>query len=512
MESNSFERILNIFSKYSCVEIMSRTYEWCADQIANNRYDRYIKSNGISSDEIQFQKNKRFEREPLISIVVPAYETPSVFLRELIDSVIGQTYAKFELIIADGSSSQCVYETVCEYTDERIKYHKISNNMGISSNTNEGLKVANGDYVALLDHDDVLTVDALYEVVNKINNIVTFPVVIYSDEDKLISESGKYVYPNNKPDYNEAFFRCNNYVCHFLVFSQEILEEIGGLNPAYDGAQDFEFLLRCRARGYTFEHIGKVLYHWRCHAGSTALSPESKLYAYENGKKAIDKYLREIHEEGQAIIGKDLGFYRIDYKLSKSFKVAVYAYSDSQINCLRKLQEESENIVVKYINVNDINSTQADLVIEIDEDADYVLLLTPNIYPMTKNWITAMVKDIQMKDTGACVVKIVNAMNRVMSSGFDVNSDGTQIVLNRGLPRHCRGINHRADWVQSNVWGDEGKCMLVSADIIRDEEFLDLINNVHDRRKSLFQTINNMAKSVILDPDVVVRDKRIIIR
>lgn len=159
-------------------------------------------------------------------------------------------------------------------TDKRIRYQKLLCNGGISENTNEGFQMASGAYIALMDHDDLLSENALYEMVKCLNERYLPEerkmAMIYSDEDKINGDGSVYSRPHFKPDFNLEFLRHNNYFCHFLMFSTELLQKAGGLNKEYDGAQDYDFVLRCVDAGALVKHIPKILYHWRIHEGSTA--------------------------------------------------------------------------------------------------------------------------------------------------------------------------------------------------------------------------------------------------
>ncbi len=270
--------------------------------------------------ELMAQKNIVFTEKLLISIVVPTYETKEQHLREMIESVIGQTYGEWELILADASTTNGVRDVVNTYKDARIVYKKLAKNAGISENTNQGIMEAKGQYIALLDHDDLLTPDALFEMVNKINNEKNegkLAKVIFSDEDKCNSDGSRFFEPNFKPGYNKELLLTNNYICHFLMCEAELMKELL-LRKEFDGAQDFDFVLRAtsyvnkkREEGMdvTICHVPKVLYHWRCHENSTAENPESKMYAYEAGKKAVQATYAEMGRNIEVVHGKHLGFY-----------------------------------------------------------------------------------------------------------------------------------------------------------------------------------------------------------
>ncbi len=292
------------------------------EQLMRNR----VKYNYVrpSEEVLRAQSKKVFRRPILFSVIVPAYETDEKYLAEMIDSVLAQSYEHWELIIADASKSDKVKKKTKEYKDIRIKYMHLHKNAGISANTNSALQGAVGDYIGLLDHDDLLTSDALYENAVKIIEAKEAGkdyAFVYSDEDKCDSTGSKYFDPNIKPEFNLDLLLSNNYICHFLVMKAELMKKLQ-FRPDYDGAQDHDIVLR--AYGLTSEkasdltisygHISKVLYHWRCHEGSTASNPESKNYAYEAGRRAVADYLAHAGVKAEVEHTKHKGFFRVEYK------------------------------------------------------------------------------------------------------------------------------------------------------------------------------------------------------
>ena len=270
---------------------------------------------------LEFQKNTKFSDDILVSIVVPTYETKEVHLREMIESVLCQTYEKFELILADASTTASVSDVAKTYKDARIVYHKLAKNAGISDNTNEGINLAKGNYIALLDHDDLLTKDALFEMVKKIEEEKKdgkIAKILFSDEDKCNSDASSYFDPHFKVGYNKELLFTNNYICHFLMCEAKIMKELL-LRKEFDGAQDFDFVLRAtsyvneemkQGKDVSICHIPKILYHWRCHENSTAENPASKMYAYEAGKRAVQDAFDKMGRKLQVIHNKHLGFYQ----------------------------------------------------------------------------------------------------------------------------------------------------------------------------------------------------------
>ena len=251
---------------------------------------------------------------PFFSILVPAYETPELFLRQMIESVLGQSYKKVQLCIADGSSSERVCRVAEEYRekDDRLCYEKLSENRGISENTNAALALASGDYVGFLDHDDILLPGALFEIAEALVKAGQ-PDAVYTDEDKVNPELTRHFQPHFKPDFNLEYLRSNNYICHFFVVRREVDLKTGGFRSGFDGAQDHDFILRCAEAADRILHVPEVLYSWRCHEASTAANPESKLYAYEAGKRAVRAHLERIGSKAEVLGTSDYGFYRLRY-------------------------------------------------------------------------------------------------------------------------------------------------------------------------------------------------------
>ena len=252
----------------------------------------------VPEEELEKQRQTVFDTKCKFSILVPMYETKPEFAKAMIDSVVNQTYTDWELILTDASKTDIVKGLVCDYSaDSRIRYVRISENRGISENTNEALKYATGDYVGLLDHDDFLTPDALFEMMVAIDRTVKEgkeAAFVYSDEDKCDTNAQIYYEPHVKLGFNWDLLLSNNYICHFLVMKSDLIKKLG-FRKEYDGAQDFDLVLRAsmeKASEDVILHVEKVLYHWRCHDLSTAANPQSKLYAYEAGKRAVEATLK----------------------------------------------------------------------------------------------------------------------------------------------------------------------------------------------------------------------------
>lgn len=298
--------------KNTCYEI--------GERIAARKQPPYVWE-PTAPEQLEIQR-RRAEEEGFdlkFSIVVPAYRTPERCLREMVDSLLGQSYPHWELILADATEDDTVSKVMREFEDVRIRYVRLEGNEGISENTNRALEFVSGDYVGLLDHDDVLTRDALYEVVIRIEKerlAGREPQMLYSDEDKCNSDGTAFYEPNRKEEFNFDLILCNNYICHFLVMKRELIQKLK-FRKEFEGAQDYDLALRAvdelTGREETILHIPKVLYHWRCHSGSTSENPWSKGYAYDAGRRAVQSFADRKGWQVKAVEMAHPGFYRLEY-------------------------------------------------------------------------------------------------------------------------------------------------------------------------------------------------------
>lgn len=273
----------------------------------------------VTQQEQERQRRQTWDEPTVFSIVVPAYHTPERYFRELIESVRAQTYPHWQLVIGDAGEDDSLGKLAASYGDERVCYHCLSGNRSIADNTNETLQWADGDYVALLDHDDLLTPDALYEMAAAIERGKrggALPGMLYSDEDKCDEDAREFYEPNLKPDFDLDLLLTNNYICHLLVLEIRLIKKLG-FRAEYDGAQDHDLALRAadglwRTPGAIL-HIPRVLYHWRCHSASTAANPESKLYAYEAGVRASQDFVDSRGWSARVSMTQHMGFSRTEY-------------------------------------------------------------------------------------------------------------------------------------------------------------------------------------------------------
>lgn len=322
-------------------------------------YQKWIRHHLPDRNELEKQKKTSFGYRPKISFVVPLYKTPEKYLRRLTESFQEQTYSNWELCFSDGSGAQSpLTELLKELTakDNRIKYVSHEESLQISENTNSAIEIATGDFIAFADHDDELTPNALFECVKAINEKPQ-TLVIYTDEDKMSMDGHKFFQPHFKPDYNPDLLCTVNYICHLFVAKKTLIDEVGMLRREFDGAQDYDFIFRCveHAGAEKIHHIPKILYHWRCHEDSTSENPESKLYAFDAGQRAVQAHYDRIGVKVEVSKGEFLGLYRTkflrDYDPLISIIIPNKDHIDDLKRCIDSIEAKSTYTNYEYIIV-----------------------------------------------------------------------------------------------------------------------------------------------------------------
>ena len=303
----------------------------------SKRHDFYLppETFGCSKNRYNKQAKYEFNKNVKFSILVPLYNTPENFLKEMIGSVLFQTYKNWELCLADGSDAEHNYvEKICKEIaekDQRIKYQKLEKNGGISKNTNVCIDMATGDYISLFDHDDLLHPCALFE---------TMKAICENDADFVYTDEAVFQSPNVhnindtmfKPDYSLYYFNSINYICHFSTFKRELLNTIGYYNSEMDGAQDFDLFLRISEVTSKIYHIKKCLYYWRASVSSTAGGLNSKNYALEAGRLALQKHFERINIPAEVYVDKKTNLYRVNYFMSEKPLVSLILINDDTVN------------------------------------------------------------------------------------------------------------------------------------------------------------------------------------
>lgn len=409
---------------------------------AGKSYKEWYEEHCPTKEELMRQREVEFSVQPLISIVVPTYQTPIPFLKDMIDSVRKQSYEKWELCIADGSLNGDendtkvirVREELNRYSmeDKRIKVVYLDENQGIAENTNQALALATGEYIGLFDHDDMLTPDALYEIVKAINDYDYD--VLYTDEDKISEDSHDYKKPVFKPDYSPELLCANNYITHFFVAKKSIVDRLGGFRKEYDGSQDYDFIFRCVELAKKVGHVSKVLYHWRMHGGSVAGDPTSKMYAYDAGKKAIQSHYERVGIQANVEHMERLGLYHTEYKMIKQPLISVIIYGEDdekKKRCSewfkRKDYSNLEILASAGINVEEINA--------LAEKArgSYLFFVSENLESVERDALQQMAGVLQIQNVGAVSGKVIGRKHTVEDVGVVFRTNGDLCKANYGI-------------------------------------------------------------------------------
>lgn len=409
---------------------------------AGKSYKEWYEEHCPTKEELMRQREVEFSVQPLISIVVPTYQTPIPFLKDMIDSVRKQSYEKWELCIADGSLNGDendtkvirVREELNRYSmeDKRIKVVYLEENQGIAENTNQALALATGEYIGLFDHDDMLTPDALYEIVKAINDYDYD--VLYTDEDKISEDSHDYKKPVFKPDYSPELLCANNYITHFFVAKKSIVDRLGGFRKEYDGSQDYDFIFRCVELAKKVGHVSKVLYHWRMHGGSVAGDPTSKMYAYDAGKKAIQSHYERVGIQANVEHMERLGLYHTEYKMIKQPLISVIIYGEDdekKKRCSewfkRKDYSNLEILASAGISVEEINA--------LAEKArgSYLFFVSENLESVERGALQQMAGVLQIQNVGAVSGKVIGRKHTVEDVGVVFRTNGDLCKANYGI-------------------------------------------------------------------------------
>ena len=496
-------------------------------------YEEWYRNHRPSMEEYQKQREHEFDYQPLISILVPVYHTPEEFLKQMIQSVRKQTYGNWELCVANADPADrrtAEILAVAASKDPRIKITDVPENEGISQNTNAALKIAAGEYVGLLDHDDLLTPDALFEVVKAVNEQGR-PEALYSDEDKVTTDLSEHFQPHMKPDFNKDLLRSNNYITHFFVASKNLADRVGGFDGAYNGAQDYDFILRCTEQAEGIVHIPRILYHWRVHKASTADNPASKMYAFDAGKRAIDAHLKRCMEPGTVSHTKDLGFYKVKYPVKGSPLVSIIIpnkdESETLAQCLESIERSSyqnyEIIIVEnnsekeetFAYYEKIQSDRVRIVFWPDEfnysainnfgaseaKGDYLLLLNNDVQVITEDWLEELLSNCQREDVGIVGAKLFYPDDTIQHAGIVIGIGGVAGAVFTGLPGVYSGYLHKAS-IQQDLSAVTAACMMVKRSVYEE------LGGLEEKLKVAFNDVDFCLRArdkgylVVYNPEV----------
>lgn len=452
-----------------------------------------------SQAELEAQKTEKFPREIRFSILVPLYNTPEKYLREMIQSVQAQTYSNWELCLADGSDDAHadVGELVMAYAknDARIRYVKLEKNLGISGNTNACIDMARGDYISLFDHDDLLHPAALYDTMKAIcEQNADF---IYTDETTFHKTPDNVYNPHFKPDYAPDTLRANNYICHFTSFKASLLDSVGKFRPECDGSQDFDMVLRLTEKAEKIVHIPKILYYWRAHPKSVASGIGAKPYVIEAAKKAVSDHLDRVGLKGEVLDSVVPSLYRLKYEIEGEPLVSIlipnYEHKAELKTCLESIYSKSTypNFEVIVIENNSKSREIFDYYEEIQKKWEnlkvvtwdghfnfsainnygaqfasgaHLLLLNNDTEVISPDWIQEMLMYSQRSDVGAVGAKLYYPDDTIQHAGLGIGLLTLAGHLHRNFDRWHTGYMGRLVYAQ-NLSGVTAACVMVSRDV-----------------------------------------------
>lgn len=481
----------------------------------NENYQKWIEKYEPKYDELEKQRETTFEYMPKISIVVPMYNTPEKYFKELLESITEQTYENWELCLADGSPEKAEYlEDLIQPLGDKIKYKLLSENKGISGNSNEALKLATGDFIALLDHDDIIPKFALYEIVKTINENPDVDF-IYTDEDKILEENEKRISPHFKQDYAIDTLRSYNYICHFSIFKKELMDKLGGFNSEFDGSQDYDLILRATEQAKHIVHIPKILYNWRISSTSVASGAAAKPYAYEAAKRAILASIERHGIQGAKVEdSRIIGLYKVTYpvkgepKISiiipnkdhkkdlkrciksilkstyKNYEIIIVENNSKEKNIFKyyKKLEKNPNIKIEKCEMSIFNYSKLNNFGASKASGEYFVFLNNDTKIITNNWLETIISNCQREEIGAIGAKLIYKNKRIQHAGVVLNLTGTAGHVNWNEKENNPGYFGRI-MIQQNVSAVTGALLGVSKKIFEqvngfDETFPIAYNDV----------------------------------
>ncbi len=464
-----------------------------------------------NAEERRREEETVFPREIKISVLVPLYNTPEKFLREMIDSVVTQTYKNWELCLADGSDDKHTdVGRICqEYIekDSRIKYQKIEKNLGISGNTNVCFSMATGNFIGLFDHDDVMHPSLLFECVK---------TVCEKDADYVYTDEATFTSPNLddlivlhfKPDYSPDNLRANNYICHFSMFDADLLKKTGLFRPEYDGSQDHDMILRLTEEAKHVCHIPKILYYWRSHPNSVAADIGAKTYAIDAAKRAVHDHMRDYYGI-EVEVESTRAFptiFQIKYPINGEPLISIVIPNKDHVEdlrrCITSIEKKStwKNYEIVVVENNSVEQRIRDYYKELESDpkvkivtyeggfnyssinnvgvketkGEYLLFLNNDTEVISPDWMEQLLMYAQRKDVGAVGAKLYYADNTIQHAGVVIGLGAHRSAghTHYKMPREHLGYMGRLCYAQ-DVTAVTGACLMVKKSIYEEVDGLD---------------------------------------
>ena len=457
-------------------------------------YQDWFEQHRATPEQLTVMRNetRKFAHQPLISVITPVFNTPVQWLEEAVQSVLGQAYEDWELILVDDNSSDEAlreYLPVLASRDSRIKVFKLEGSRGISAALNRGIEHAHGEWIGFLDHDDLLEPDALFQTAKLLQQIPDADL-IYSDEDKL-TEAG-FDAPLFKPDWSPDFFLSCNYLCHFITVRRELVLRVGGFRSEFDSAQDYDLLFRVIEQTDRIHHIPRVLYHWRRSGSSSAISPWQKPGQLEAARRAIDEHLQRKGIRGHVAIDWRTHAYWVRRELTEAKKISIIIPAGDRIEMLSRCIESIttktnypnyELVVVGQDNQSEEarsyfnrskhrllhydgpfkNSAIKNFAVE-QTKSPWLLFLDNDLKVIDGEWLSAMAEHIQRPEVGAVGARLLWPNDTVQHAGIVLGVGGVAEHAFRGFPAEDPGVFKQLQ-VTRNYSCVTGACLLTRRDV-----------------------------------------------
>lgn len=516
-----FPELIPSFLWVQCSSHFPKIGRWLSPEVPLTRevdYWLWLKKNYPRRSTLKSMRTVQslFAYRPLVSIITPVYNTPERLLREAIESVLAQTYPHWQLCLAnDASPDPRINAILAEYCakDSRIQMITLEKNGGISRASNAALSLAEGDFVAQLDHDDLLAPHALQTVVTFLQSQPDADV-LYSDEDK-VDERGVLEDPFFKPDWSPETFLSKMYTCHLGVYRRSLLESIGGFRPEFDGAEDYDLVLRLSEKAQKIIHIPDVLYHWRIHPGSTAIGPENQKthYAYAAGQRAISEALERRKESGSVEHVENLaGYFRVRYEVSQSILVSILILSKENTErlsrCLQSLLEKTrfqnfeilvlsngekdrgtQSTVEKFAgmvpqevryfeNPSTFHYSRLNNQLALQAKGELLIFLNDDTEVLSEDWIQALVGQARRKEIGASGAQLLYPDGTLQHAGVVLGVCGVAAHSHRNLSPARPGYFGNV-WSATNVSAVTAACLCVRKSVFFEVQGFSDIYAVH---------------------------------
>jgi GT2 family glycosyltransferase/2-polyprenyl-3-methyl-5-hydroxy-6-metoxy-1,4-benzoquinol methylase/glycosyltransferase involved in cell wall biosynthesis len=437
--------------------------------------------------------------KPRISILMPVYNTPPAVLRETLDSVLKQVYQEWELCLADdGSTNQETLAVLQEYAKKettRIRLAYLQGNSGIAMASNTAADLATGEFVALLDHDDLLTPDALLEVARRLEEVPDADL-LYSDEDKVTMD-GMVEQPFHKPDFSPELLLANNYICHFTTIRRSVFEHVGRFREGFDGSQDYDLVLRVTEVARRVEHIAKILYHWRMIPGSTAVNADAKGGPWrESSRQALRAAIERRGWEADVMNGIAPSTYRVKFAVDVTQHVTIIIPIKDKIDllhkCVASILAHTQHPSYEILVISN-NSEQEETYAYLDKarrdgilrflrhdipfnyaalnnfavpncKSPYLLFLNNDTEVDSDGWLTSMLEFVQQKDIGAVGAKLLYPDGSVQHAGVVLGIKGVANHSHKGTPEGSHGYFGQVNTLR-NYSAVTGACLMTRRDV-----------------------------------------------